>query len=173
MMAQKRSSARIPPRRTTRGRCVGGIRRPLVVSRGGRPLEGAGQPAVGSPAAACCASSFPAPRSSAMGRTTRGVPDKGAPRGRGTGKEPSERVAPPAGADTPCWARRRPIRRSRSQFAPVRPAPVSRVSARLRGRLSIGPPQDRAATASISTPAPSGRAATPKAARAGRVSPVK
>ena len=40
-------------------------------------------------------------------------------------------------------------------------------------RLRAGPAQDRAAMASISTPAPSGRAATPKAARAGRVSPVK
>ena len=40
-------------------------------------------------------------------------------------------------------------------------------------QLRAGPAQDRAAMASISTPAPSGRAATPKAARAGRVSPVK
>ena len=36
-----------------------------------------------------------------MGRATRGALDKRTPRGRGTGKEPSERVAPPAGSDTP------------------------------------------------------------------------
>lgn len=80
---------------------------------------------------------------------------------------------PPAGSDTPCWWGRRPIGCSQPRFVPVRPAPVWHVSAWLRGRLSIGPAQDRAAMASISTPAPSGRAATPKAARAGRVSPVK
>ena len=112
----------------------------------------------GDSAAAGRASSLPAVTPSAMGRATRGALDKRTPRGRGTGKEPSERVAPPAGSDTPCWWGRRPIGCSRPRFVPVRPAPVWHVSAWLRGRLSIGPAQDRAAMASISTPAPSGRA---------------
>ena len=72
---------------------MGGIRRPLVASRRGWPTGG--------PAAARRATSFPAARSSAMGRATRGGLDERTPRGHGTGKEPSKRVAPPAGSDTP------------------------------------------------------------------------
>ena len=56
----------------------------------------------GDSAAASRASSLPAVTPSAMGRATRGTLDKRTPRGRGTGKEPSERVAPPAGSDTLC-----------------------------------------------------------------------
>ena len=55
----------------------------------------------GDSAAASRASSLPAVTPSAMGRATRGALDERTPRGRGTGKEPSERVAPPAGSDTP------------------------------------------------------------------------
>ena len=66
-----------------------------------------------------------------------------------------------------------PHRMQPPRFALVGPAPAWHMPAWPRGRLSIGPAQDRAAMASISTPAPRGRAATPKAARAGRVSPVK
>ena len=98
----------------------------------------------GDSAAAGRASSSPAVTPSAMGRATRGALDKRTPRGRGTGQEPSERAAPPAGSDTPCRARQRPIGCSRPRFAPVRPAPVARVSAWLRGRLLIGAAQDRA-----------------------------
>ena len=90
--------------------------------------------------------------------------------------EPSKSLVngpPHRQGQTPRTGGAAPHRMQPPRLAPVPPAPVARVPAWLRGRLSIGPVQDRAAMASISTPAPSGRAATPKAARAGRVSPVK